>query len=264
VNGDPHRFNMGGVPCCTHTIAQLVAELRTLLRDKTLRPRTVLCVNAHIYNRATADPTLKQNLEAARVVAADGMAVVWAARLFGVRIPERCNMTESFRAFLTEPDMPANRAILIGCSPAEAEAAAAEIHRSSRHCRVLGAFSGFLDDAAYRAICEQHRAVDLILLGMGTPRTEFVAAQAAAICPEAIVWGIGGGTVRILAGTMEEAPIAWRRLGLQWLHRLLREPHRLWRRNLIGHPLFAFLILKAAFASRRRTQGNKSAPGELL
>jgi exopolysaccharide biosynthesis WecB/TagA/CpsF family protein len=77
------------------------------------------------------------------------------------------------------------------------------------------------------------------------------AQLAAEICPEAIVWGIGGGTVRIFAGTMREAPVLWRRLGLQWLYRLLREPRQLWHRYLIGNPLFGLRILKMAWRRER-------------
>jgi N-acetylglucosaminyldiphosphoundecaprenol N-acetyl-beta-D-mannosaminyltransferase len=108
-----------------------------------------------------------------------------------------------------------------------------------------------LGDDEYRGLCAQQTGVDFILLGMGTPRTERVAQLAAASCPGAIVWGIGGGTVRILAGTLREAPALWRRLGLHWLYRLGREPRQLWRRYLIGNPRFAWRVLKAARAARR-------------
>jgi N-acetylglucosaminyldiphosphoundecaprenol N-acetyl-beta-D-mannosaminyltransferase len=134
---EPRRFSLGGVPCSTHTIPELLAELRALLADQTLRPRMILTLNAHIYNRAAVDPVLRRHLEAARIVTADGMGIVWAARLFGVRMAERCNMTEAFRAFLTAPGVPPSRALLIGCSPAEAAAAAAEINRLSTQCRAL-------------------------------------------------------------------------------------------------------------------------------
>jgi N-acetylglucosaminyldiphosphoundecaprenol N-acetyl-beta-D-mannosaminyltransferase len=251
MNADPQRVYLGPVACCTHTIPQLLAELETLLRDKSLRPRTILTVNAHIYNRAVDDPRLRGCLNEARIVTADGMAIVWAARLLGVRIPDRCNMTEAFRAFLLARPMPPSRAILVGCGQEEAEAAAAEIRRLSTHCRVVKAFSGYFAESQYAEILPEYKDADLILLGMGTPRTEMTAQLAAEICPEAIVWGIGGGTVRIFAGTMREAPVLWRRLGLQWLYRLLREPRQLWHRYLIGNPLFGLRILKIAWRRER-------------
>ncbi len=250
MNSSPRRFQFADVACSTHTIPQFLADLQILLQDKALQPRIMLTLNAHVYNLARKNALLRQHLNEARVVTADGMAIVWAARLFGVRMGERCNMTEALRAFLTAPQMPPSTALLIGCTPAEAEAAAAEIHRLSRHCQVLKAFSGFLKDSEYREICEQYPAVDFLFLGMGTPRTEQVAELAAKICPKAIVWGVGGGTILILAGTMHEAPPIWRRLGLQWLHRLLCEPRQLWRRYLIGNLLFMLRILKAAWSAR--------------
>jgi exopolysaccharide biosynthesis WecB/TagA/CpsF family protein len=79
---------------------------------------------------------------------------------------------------------------------------------------------------------------------MGTPKTEKISQIASVLCPQAIVWGIGGGTIKIFAGTMKEAPIFWRRNGLQWLYRLSHDPLRLWRRYLIGIPFFIYQICK--------------------
>lgn len=245
----PKRFNFGGVACSTHTIEQFVGEIRALLADKHLQPRTALFINAHVFNVAMFDPVLRRQINAARVVTADGMGIVWAAPLFKTRIPERCNMTEAFRGFLTMPDTPPSTALLVGCSSSDAEAAATTINRLSTHCRVRRAYSGFLKDGEYQTIFQQNTDVDFILLGMGTPRTERVARLAAEICPKAIVWAIGGGTIRIFAGTMTEAPIIWRRLGLQWLHRVWTEPF-LWRRYLLGNPVFVYRVLKAAYGKR--------------
>lgn len=243
----PASFTFGEVKCSTHTVLQFLDEIRGLLADRRLQPRTLLCVNAHIYNLASRDPALARRLRKARVVTADGMAIVWTAPLFDTRIPERCNMTEAFRAFLGSSNMPASEAVLVGCSEAEAAAAAREISRVSRHCRAAHAYSGYLTNEEYGEIFRRHEGADFILLGMGSPRTEEVAGIAAAYAPQAIVWGIGGGTIRIFAGTMREAPPVWRRLGLQWLYRLLSDPRELWRRYLLGNPLFLWRLLCARF-----------------
>jgi exopolysaccharide biosynthesis WecB/TagA/CpsF family protein len=253
----PTTFRFGPVPCSTHTIGNLVDEVRQLLMQKAASPRTVLCLNAHIFNVAAGDSQLRRDLGAARVVAADGMSVVWAARVFGVRIPERCNMTEAFRAFLLQNGMPVNTALLAGMLPDEAAAAAAAVNRMSEHCRVVQTASGFLSDAEYQRLFARHTSVDFVLLGMSTPRTERVAALAAAECPRAIVWGIGAGTIRIFAGSMHEAPVLWRRLGVQWLFRLASEPRALWRRYLLGNPLFVARVL----AARWRQAGRGHAAG---
>ncbi len=213
-------------------------------------PRTVLCVNAHIYNLAEKNPDLARILREARIVTADGMAIVWTARIFGIHIPERCNMTEAFRYFYESSDMPQNSGIMIGCSTEEAAAASSFVEKASAHCRIVASYSGYLSDDEYREIFERHSDADFIFLGMGTPRTEHVARIAGKSAPRVIAWGIGGGTVRILAGTMSEAPQPYRRLGLQWLHRLLSEPAALWERYLLGNPLFLWRLLRSRFSNK--------------
>ena len=248
---DPHEFQLGPVKCSTHTIAQLLDELGMLLRDKSVEGRTILCVNAHIFNLAWSDVALREALNSARIVTADGMGILLASRLVGVRVSKRCNMTEAFRAFLQTDDMPASQAVLLGLTADEAGAAARTMEQMSTHCRITRVISGYLEEAEYRRIFESLGDVDLILIGMGTPRTERICEIARDTCPRAIVWGIGGGTIKIFAGTMKEAPIFWRRYGLQWLHRLCSDPLGLWPRYLIGIPLFFCRILKSAHYARR-------------
>lgn len=245
------RFLIGDIPCSTHSIPEFLDEIRTLLLDRALRPRTLLCINAHIFNLACSDAALRTALGEARVVTADGMALVWVAPLCGARIAERCNMTEAYHAFLESKTLPASRAVLIGCSQEEAEAAAARANSVSSHCRIVAAYSGFLALEEYPRLLARHTDLDFILVGMGTPRTELCAQLLAAAQPSAIVWGIGGGTVRIESGTMVEAPSLARRLGLQWVHRLASEPRTLWKRYLLGNPLFLWRVLRRSVLRRR-------------
>lgn len=250
------KFPFGVTRCSPHSIGDLLAEIKLLLADKHLTPRTILCVNSHIYNLARGDERLRRCLNAARIVAADGMAIVWAARLLGHPVSERCNMTEAFHAFLSDESMPPSQGLLIGCSPTEAETAAQKANRLSRHCRIVQAGSGYLNENEYQEIFRAHPQIDFVLLGMGSPRTEQISDLATQSCPHAIVWGIGGGTIRIEAGTMTEAPPVWRRLGLQWLHRLGSEPGALWRRYLLGNPRFVIHMLWVACKKRKHRRGD--------
>ena len=251
---EPFTFEMGPLKCSTHTIQQLLLEVRMLLRDKTVQPRTILCVNAHIYNLAFSDVSLRQALNSARIIAADGMGIVMAARLFGKEIRERCNMTEAFRAFLESGQMPESRGVLLGVAEREATLAAGHIERMSSHCRIVETASGYCTDAEYERILLSHNDADFVFVGMGTPKTERISRLAATICPNSIVWAIGGGTIRIIAGTLKEAPVTVRRCGLQWLHRLYLEPRIMWRRYLIGNPLFAIRVVGCA-RKQRKTGG---------
>jgi N-acetylglucosaminyldiphosphoundecaprenol N-acetyl-beta-D-mannosaminyltransferase len=248
------KVKLGELACSPYSIPELLNEIARLVCDKNLQPRTILCVNAHIYNLAMQSPRLLQALNEAAITTADGMAIVWAARFLGQHIESRCNMTEAFRAFLENSRMPKTTAVLVGMSEPEAAAAAQTIMSLQGHCKIIGTASGFLDDEAYKNFFLQNADVNFILLGMSTPRTEFTAQLASSVCPRAVVWGIGAGTIRIYAGTMREAPAFFRRTGLQWLHRLWSEPRTLWKRYLLGNPRFAGYILKARFRVKARQQ----------
>ncbi|MBX7256434.1 MAG: WecB/TagA/CpsF family glycosyltransferase [Candidatus Hydrogenedentes bacterium] len=256
----PTHFDMGGVKCSTHTIPQFLDEIRFLMENPAAQPRTLLCLNAHIYNLAQEDSMLRESLNSARIVTADGMGIVWLARLWRTEVAERCNMTEAFRAFFMSPSFQKSEGILIGVSREEAEAAAETIARNSSHCRIRNAYSGYLRDDEYDELFRTMAPVDFIYIGMGTPRTERICAIARARCPQAIVWGIGAGTIRILAGTMHEAPLPMRRMGLQWLHRLWCEPTRLWTRYLFGNPRFLYRVFKTVRQTRRSVAQQSAVP----
>lgn len=114
---------------------------------------------------------------------------------------------------------------------------------------------GFLETTAYVRLAAAHRP-SLIVLGMGMPRQEEVAAvlRAALGFPCLIV--CGGAIIDFLGGKTPRAPRWMRRAGLEWAFRLALEPRRLFRRYIIGNPLFiarALSLAAATFAARGAT-----------
>lgn len=246
-----NKVRLGKVPLSLVGIDEYVSWIRDALREKEPRPLLMNCINAHLYNAAIKDSTLLQYLNHSDIVTADGMSIVWAARLFGYKIANRCNMTEVFRAFLQSPDMPVTKCILVGTSEQTAELAVKNINERSTHCRIDDWMSGYHDDQAYEDFFLHHADVDMVFLGMGSPKSERIGVLASRICPHAIIWHIGGGTILFFSGSLKEAPTWMRQSGIQWLHRLILEPRRMWRRYLIGNPLFIINISKAYFAHKK-------------
>ena len=56
--------------------------------------------------------------------------------------------------------------------------------------------------------------------------------------------GTIGAVFDFYAGTAKRAPMWWQEHSLEWLYRLLKEPKRMWRRYLLGNPLFLWNIIK--------------------
>jgi N-acetylglucosaminyldiphosphoundecaprenol N-acetyl-beta-D-mannosaminyltransferase len=97
---------------------------------------------------------------------------------------------------------------------------------------------------------------DIVWVGVGTPRQDhFVARHAQRFgCTLVPV----GAAFDFNSGTKRAAPRIIQRMGLEWLFRFAQEPRRLWRRYLIGIPVFIFGVLTDL--GRRRAETDTPAP----
>lgn len=236
---------VGGLACSLATIDELVEVVASRLASgaEGVRPLSVLCVNAHVFNLAWEDRSLRHRLNAADVLALDGMSMVWAARRAGAVDVRRCNMTEALRAFLATPWVPTSRALLVGLDRASIDRAAHAIEAMGTHVRGVDAVDGYRELAEYRAAVATG-AYDLVLVGCGTPRSEEVVEALVDGGGAAVVWHVGGGTLNFLAGNDREAPAWMRRSGTQWVHRLVTRPGAMWRRYVVGNPRFVWRVLR--------------------
>lgn len=85
---------------------------------------------------------------------------------------------------------------------------------------------------------------DLLWIGMTAPKQEKWTYQHWDELDIHCHCGTIGAVFDFYAGTARRAPLWWQDHSLEWLFRLLTEPRRMWRRYLIGNPLFLWNILK--------------------
>ena len=110
---------------------------------------------------------------------------------------------------------------------------------------------GFLDTPRYVRLAAAHRP-HVIVLGMGMPRQEEVAAVLRAALGYPCLIICGGAIIDFLGGKTSRAPAWMRGAGLEWLYRLCLEPRRLFRRYVVGNPLFLSRALSLAAAYSRQ------------
>ena len=86
-------------------------------------------------------------------------------------------------------------------------------------------------------------APDIVWLGLSTPKQERWMHRNCPALPGIVVIGVGAA-FDFHAGTVKRAPVWMQRMTLEWLHRLLSEPRRLWRRYLVIAPAFVWHLLR--------------------
>lgn len=226
------------------------------------RGGTIVTPNVDICRQVRRDPAIASLITNAALVVPDGMPLLWAAKVRGTPFPER--VTGSSLIFtLTEAAAAAGLSVYcLGGAPGVPEAAGTSLASRYTRLKIAGTHSpafGFdqsadgLDDVRARiADC----APDIVYVGLGFPKQERLIASLAPGMPA--TWFVGcGAAIGFAAGTVRRAPRWMQRTGLEWAHRLLLEPHRLFRRYLIdGLPFAAGLLLTAVLHRVRPAPGH--------
>ncbi|MFJ4349136.1 WecB/TagA/CpsF family glycosyltransferase [Pseudomonas sp. NPDC089401] len=195
---------------------------------------TVLAfVNAHAFNMATGNAAFSQTLASADLLLRDGSGVAILCRRLGLEPGLNLNGTDFIPKLLDAYQ--GRRVAFWGTrEPALGEAA--------RRCQALygvtpiSTHDGFADVERYLTLAQTLQP-ELIVLGMGMPKQEAVAARLAASAGPCLIV-CGGAVLDFIGGKVNRAPSWLRRLGAEWVYRLLMEPRRLFMRYVIGNPLF--------------------------
>lgn len=206
------------------------------------QPSLVVTLGTEMVVRARRDPAFRAVVNGSALSLCDTIGVLFAARLWGVRIPDRVagvDVIEPLCAALARENLPV---YFLGAKGDTAWRAANAIRARVPALRVAGARDGFFgpDEEGAVAAAIAASGARIVFVGLGSPRQEmFIAAH---LQETGCSVGIGiGGSFDVLAGNVERAPAIWRRLNLEWLYRLIREPAR-WKRQL-ALPHFVWLAL---------------------
>ena len=214
-------------------------------------PRRVMYVNAHVVNQSRAIPELQRALESADLVYCDGYGVRLAARVLDVPIPHRMTGADWVWGLAALCEASGSSIYLLGSEPKIAADAAERLRRWYPNLEVAGSHHGYfeLDSAHNERVIEDinARAPDIVLVGMGTPKQEMWVERYSERIDANVVWTVGA-LLDYVAGRVPRAPRWLADNGLEWIFRLAIEPHRMWRRYLLGNPAFLSRVMAEARA----------------
>lgn len=198
---------------------------------------------------ARRDRAFRDLVNAADLVVPDTIGVVYAARLLGCRMPERVPGVELIERLCAACARLGCSVFLLGGAPDVADRAAAALQASHPTLLIAGTQHGYFENADSGSIASRIRSsgARLVLVALGFPRQEFWIRDHAVILGEVTCIGVGG-SLDVISGKAARAPETARRLGLEWLYRLVREPRRLGRQ--LALPQFALLVAVQALTQR--------------
>jgi len=223
----------------------MVAQCLSRRAHRSLRPKLVFAANGHAISLAAADPEFRHFHDVADIIHADGQPVVfmskWVAR---APIPERSATTDFFHdAALAARAAGLSMYVLGGRE--EVNARCVEIMRGMYPgLNIAGRHHGYFSRGDEPAICDAINAsgADIVWVGLGVPLEQaFCVRNRDRLSAGWLV--TAGGCFNYVTGDYARAPLWMQRLCLEWLHRLWREPRRLFLRYAITNPHALYLML---------------------
>ena len=214
-----------GVNVNSLTMAQAVEAVQQFIAEK--KVALVATANAEMLMRSTQDEELKDILNQADLVVPDGAGTVWAAGHLGEPMPERVAGFDLAQELMREAPARGDRIYFFGSAPGVADKAKAKAEELYPGIQVVGTRNGFFTEADEPGIIAEIKAArpDILLAALGVPKQEKWLKKHMQELQVPVSIGVGG-TLDVMAGVMERAPLWMQKAKLEWLFRGLKQPSR--------------------------------------
>ena len=229
-----------GVTVNSLTMAQAVEAVQRFIAEKTVA--LVATANAEMLMRATQDEELKDILNQADLVVPDGAGTVWAAGHLGEPMPERVAGFDLAQELMAAAPARGDRIYFFGSAPGVADKAKRKAEELYPGIQVVGVRNGFFSEADEPQIIAEIKAArpDILLVALGVPKQEKWLKKHMQELQVPVSIGVGG-TLDVMAGVMERAPLWMQKAKLEWLFRGLKQPSRAGR--LLALPKFVLKVV---------------------
>jgi N-acetylglucosaminyldiphosphoundecaprenol N-acetyl-beta-D-mannosaminyltransferase len=237
----PTSIFLAGVRLDNISLNEVVSEVETMISEH--RHGLVATINAEFIVEAQANRPYRELINSAALALPDGSGATILARLRGTPLQERIPGVDLAERLVKEAADRGWRIFLLGGAGEAARRAAAVWTSRYPDLQIAGVNNGSSKPEAAHALAKEILAseADIVFVAFSYPRQELWIGENLEATGASI--GIGlGGTFDYVAGIRKRAPKLWRRLGLEWLYRLVTQP---WRyRRMVAVPHLVWLVLR--------------------
>ena len=203
-------------------VAQAVENLQSKRRCMVVTP------NAEIAQSCVTDDRLREIVRKAGLVLPDGIGVNYSSRILKKPLKQRVPGVEFGENLVSALRDTGKTIFFLGGKPGVAEEAAHRLQVKYPGLKVAGTKDGYFQREEEAVEAVQQAKPDVLFVCLGSPKQEYFMADHFDQLGATLMVGLGG-SLDVYAGKVERAPALFRKLGLEWFYRLLRQPSRLGR-----------------------------------
>jgi N-acetylglucosaminyldiphosphoundecaprenol N-acetyl-beta-D-mannosaminyltransferase len=234
------RTFLFGVPIDCLTTEEALERLKQIIRERI--PQLIVTADAACVVQAQKDPAFMRILQSAAIITADGSGVSWALRRFLGKPIQRVSGVDLVAHLCALSAREGFRIFLLGAEPGVAEQAAGNLVKKYPGCQIVGTHHGYFDPSRDREIAEYVAKFkpDILLVALGMPRQEKFIDSTKEVIRAPVAMGIGG-SLDVFSGKTRRAPRFMRKLGVEWMWRLMLDPTKI--KKVRQLPGFALKVL---------------------
>jgi N-acetylglucosaminyldiphosphoundecaprenol N-acetyl-beta-D-mannosaminyltransferase len=195
---------------------------------------------------AQDDPKYREVLNNSFLTVPDGRPAVWVGRAQGFARMNQVAGPDLVLKFCELSSQKGYSQFFYGGAPGVAEQLRDALSRRYPGLKVVGTYTPPFRPMSAPEEIEVSRMFaqlkpDVTWIGLGAPKQEFFMAQHLSTLDTKLMVGVGAA-FDMHTGRISDAPQWIKPLGLAWMHRLMQEPKRLWKRYLKSNPRFVCAI----------------------
>ena len=203
-------------------------------------------VNASKIVAMQEDMDLRESVNDADIINADGQAVVWASKFLRKPIKERVAGVDLMDNLVRMAAEKEYKIYLLGAKEEVVSKLVQIYSEKYGENLVVGYRNGYFKKEEEADIIKDivQSKAHMLFVAISSPTKEnFLYQHREALNQVNFIMGVGG-SFDVFAGKVKRAPVWMQKIGMEWFYRFLQEPKRMWRRYLIGNSKFIYLVFK--------------------
>ncbi|NTU93328.1 MAG: WecB/TagA/CpsF family glycosyltransferase [Chlorobiaceae bacterium] len=225
------------------TMDEAIAVIAARIEGK--KQARIFFVNPDCLNKSVSDREYFELLKSGDCLFPDGIGLIIAGKMLNTPLKENINGTDMLPFLCRMAAARGERLFLLGGKPGVAEMAAMKL-REHYGVSIAGTAHGYFNhETESRSVVDRinESGASILLVAFGTPIQEKWISRHHDVLAPLVLMGVGG-LFDFYSGNISRAPRWLREIGLEWVYRILQEPGRMWKRYVIGNPLFLFRVMK--------------------
>lgn len=237
-------FSLHEIPISNISMEDALKLVMSKVQDNSLH-HEIHFVNAHCINTANRDGEYRKILQSSSAIFPDGSGIRLAGKILKQPIQDNVNGTDLFPVLCKELAKQKKRVFLLGAKPGTTARVYRWIVQHAGNMTIAGYHHGYFDEKHWARVIQaiNDSRADILLVAMGVPKQEKWIRKNLVYTQVSVAMGVGG-LFDFYSGNISRAPKLLRKMGMEWIWRLLMEPRRMWRRYILGNFIFLFEVVK--------------------